>query len=87
MLAPELRVEWTRVGPSEDTLQRVLPFILERVGLDSGALCFSVCKSWQAGMNARAFCNKTVQVCATLAEDRDGYRLRQNQQRRLDASG
>jgi len=32
------RVEWTRVGPSEDTLQRVLPLVLERVMPEWGVL-------------------------------------------------
>ena len=40
----EFRVEWTRVGPSEDTLQRVLPLLLERVGAEGAALLFQVCK-------------------------------------------
>jgi len=40
----ECRVEWTRVGPSEDALQRVLPLLLERVGAEGAALLFQVCK-------------------------------------------
>jgi hypothetical protein len=38
------RVEWTRVGPSEDTLQRVLPLVLERVGPEWAAQLCQVCK-------------------------------------------
>ena len=40
----ECRVEWTRVGPSEDTLQRVLPFVVERVGPVGAVQLFQVCK-------------------------------------------
>jgi hypothetical protein len=36
------KVEWTRVGPSEDTLQRVLPLVLERVEAEGAAQCFQV---------------------------------------------
>ena len=38
----ECRVEWTRVGPSKDTLQRVLPMVLERLELEGASLCFQV---------------------------------------------
>ena len=41
----DFRVEWTRVGPSEDTLQQVLPLVLERLGPEGASLCFQVCKS------------------------------------------
>jgi hypothetical protein len=41
----ECRMEWTRVGPSEDTLQQVLPLVLERLGPEGASLCFQVCKS------------------------------------------
>ena len=98
------------VGPSEDTLQRVLALILGRVGLgpsllgESGALLrrmFNTCKIWRREMQTCGFCNKTVQLCSTLAQDWDGNtawdystpaqrsnveRLRQNALRRLDAS-
>jgi len=40
----ECRVEWTRVGPNKDTLQRVLPLLLERVGAEGAAQFFQVCK-------------------------------------------
>ena len=40
----ECRVEWTRVGPNKDTLQRVLPLLLERVGLEGAAQLFQVCR-------------------------------------------
>jgi len=38
------RVEWTRVGPSEDTLQRVLPFVLERLEPEGAVQLFQVRK-------------------------------------------
>jgi len=40
----ECRVDWARVGPIEDTLQRVLPLLLERVGLEGAARLFQVCR-------------------------------------------
>ena len=99
-----------RVGPSEDTLQRVLALILGRVGLGpsllggSGALLwrvFNTCKTWRRELETLGFCNRTVQLCSTLAQGWDGNtayldstpaqrrnveRLRQNALRRLDAS-
>ena len=82
----EVRVEWTRVGPSKDTLQRVLPLVLERVGPAGGLQCFLVCKSWRRELEARGFCSKTVHLCSTLAGGRDAERLGKNVQQRLDAS-
>jgi len=41
------RVEWTRVGPSEDTLHRVLPLVLARLGgleTEGAVQLFQVCK-------------------------------------------
>ena len=40
----DCRVEWTRVGPSEDTMQRVLPLLLERVGPEGAVNFFQVRK-------------------------------------------
>jgi hypothetical protein len=87
----ECRVEWTRVGPSEDTLQRVLPLLLERVGAEGAvhcflAQCFHVCKSWRRELEAWSFCNTTVQLCSALAGGGDADRLQQNALRRLTAS-
>ena len=82
----ELSVEWTRVGPSEDTLQRVLPLVLERVGPAGGLQCFLVCKSWRRQLEARGVCSKTVQLCSALSVVGYGERIRQNARRKLDAS-
>jgi hypothetical protein len=38
------RVEWTRVGPSEDTLHRVLPLVLERLEPEGALHLFQVRK-------------------------------------------
>ena len=87
----ECRVEWTRVGPSEDTLQQVLPLLLERVG-PGGAVhyflapCFYVCKSWRRELEARGFCSTTVQLCSELAGGGDAECFLQNAVRRLNAS-
>ena len=75
-----------RAVPSEDTLQRVLPLLLERVEPEGGAQCFLVCKSWRWEMEARGFCNKTVQLCWNLAEGGQVARLWEYAQRRRDAS-
>ena len=40
----ECRVEWTRVGPSEDTLHRVLPLVLQRLEPQGAIQLFQVCK-------------------------------------------
>jgi hypothetical protein len=61
------QVQWTRVGPSEDTLHGVLPLVLERVGQD-GAVCYRVCKPWRRELEARGFCNRTFRLCAALAK-------------------
>ena len=85
-----LRVDWTRVGPSKDTLQRVLPMVLDRVGPAGGVQCFLVCKSWRSELEERGLCSKTVQLCSAIAEENvegwDRGRLGQNAKRRLDAS-
>jgi hypothetical protein len=65
------KVRWTRVGPSDDTLQRVLPLVLDRVGPEGGAKCLLVCKSWRREMEARGVCTKTLQLCSALAEGGD----------------
>jgi hypothetical protein len=36
----EFSVAWTRVGPSNDTLQQVLSFVLQHVKPEGAALCF-----------------------------------------------
>ena len=82
----ECRVAWTQVGPSKDTLQRVLPLVLERVEPDGAAKCWFVCKSWRRELEARGCCSKTVQMCSALAGSADAERFQQNAQRRLDAS-
>ena len=75
----------TRVGPTDDTLQRVLPFVV--VDKDPEVLwwCFSVCKSWRQELLARGFCHRTFRVCWALAEGRK-IKLGQNALQRLNAS-
>ena len=63
----DFRLELPRVGPSDHTLQGVLPLVLERVGPEGGARCFLVCKSWRRELEARGFCYRTYQLCSTLA--------------------
>jgi len=73
-------------GPSEDTLQRMLPLVLERLEPGGAAQCSFVCKVWRQECQARGICNRTIQLCLALAEGGDVERLKQNVMRRLDAS-
>jgi len=41
-------VEWTRVGPSEDTLHRVLPLVLNHLEPEGAVQLFQVCKPPQS---------------------------------------
>jgi WD40 repeat protein len=75
-----------RVVPSDDTLQQVLHFVLERVELDGAVLCFQVCKSWRRELEGQGFCIKTTQICSALAKGGDAGRLGQNALRRVNAS-
>ncbi|KAJ1491397.1 quinon protein alcohol dehydrogenase-like superfamily [Baffinella frigidus] len=72
--------------PSEDTLQRLLPLLLERVEPEGAALLLDVCKEWRREMEARGFCSKTVQLCSALAGGGDFQSLGQIALRRLHAS-
>ena len=72
---------------SADTLQRVLPLVLERVEPEGAALFIDVCREWRRELEARGFCSKTVQLCSALARGGgDIQRLEQIALRRLDAS-
>ncbi|KAJ1488719.1 hypothetical protein T484DRAFT_3590872 [Baffinella frigidus] len=67
----DFKVGQLKVGASEDTLQRVLPFLIERVEPEGAAHLFQVCKPWRREMEARGFCNRTVQLCSAMAGDGD----------------
>jgi len=54
-------------GPSEDTLRRLLPFLVEHVGPEAVLLLFQTCKPWRDELEARGFCHRTLQLCWTLA--------------------
>ena len=88
----EFELEQLLVGPSEDTLQRVLPLILERV-TEGAAKCFQTCRSWRREMEDRGCCQRTLQLCSILAKkdaqhDTDHVleRLGRNALRRLNES-
>jgi hypothetical protein len=84
----DVMVEWVRVGPSEDTLQQVLPLLLEHVQPEGAAQLYQVCKPWRRELKVRGFCNRTVQLCLALAEDghySNFSRVRMNVLRRLRA--
>ena len=65
----DVRLGRTRVGPSVDTLQRVLPFVLGRRALGGAAQCYQICRPWRQQLEARGFCNKTFQLCSKLAAE------------------
>ena len=75
-----------RVGPSNDTLQRVLSSVLELVGPEAAVDCFNVCQTWRLQMVELGVSRKTVQLCSTLAEGGNVEHLGQHAQRRLDVS-
>jgi hypothetical protein len=79
----DVRVVQAHAAPNEDTLQRVLPLVLEHIGAVWGWQCFRVCKSWRRELEARGVCSKTVQLCCNLAGG-NGKRLRQKARQRLD---
>jgi hypothetical protein len=58
----------TRVGSSDDTLQRVLPFVVEHVGAAAVLRCSQACKPWRLELEARGFCHKTLKICSTLSQ-------------------
>jgi hypothetical protein len=54
----DFRVELTRAGPNEDTLQLVLPLLLEHVEPEPATLLFQVCKApWRHGASATRRCS------------------------------
>jgi len=82
----EFRLGRTRVGPSDDTLQRVIPFVVEHVGAAAVLRCSQACKPWQLELEARGFCYKTLQLCLTLAQGEGFHHLQRNVLQRLNAS-
>ena len=84
----EFRLGKTRVGPSDDTLQRMLPFVVEHVGAAAVLRCSQACKPWRLELEARGFCHRTVKLCLTLAEGDDlrNEHLQRNVLQRLNAS-
>jgi len=73
-------------GPSDDTLQRVLPLVFERVVAERGGQCFRVCKSWRLEMKEIGFCYTTHQLCSTLSQGGKLPHLAQNAVERLGAN-
>ena len=73
-------------GPSEDTLQRVLPVFLDLVTPAAVWLCYHVCKGWMQVLEGRGMCRRTTQLCSTLAQDGTHATLAQNALQRLRGS-
>jgi len=82
----EFRLERTCVGPSDDTLQRMLPFVVEHVGAAAVLRCSQACKPWRLELEARGFCHKTLRLCLTLAQGEEFEHLQRNMLQRLNAS-
>ncbi|KAJ1493556.1 quinon protein alcohol dehydrogenase-like superfamily [Baffinella frigidus] len=53
--------------PSEDTLRRLLPFLVEHVGPEVVLLLSQACKPWRHELETRGFCSRTCQLLLTLA--------------------
>ena len=62
----------TRVGLSEDTLQRMLPLLVDSVlphlGPEAVFLCVKASKAWRRELEARGFCRRTFALCLALAQ-------------------
>ena len=57
----------TRVGPSDDTMQRVLPLVLHRMGPEDVWRCVQAFTPWRTELEAQGVCIKTFQLCAQLS--------------------
>ena len=84
--AKEFKLGRTSVGPSDDTLQRLLPFVEEHVGPAALLQCSQACKPWRRELEARGFCPKTLRLCLTLAQGGNLEHQRKIALRRLNAS-
>jgi len=73
----EFRLGRTRVGPSDDTLLQVLPFLVEHVSLASVLRCSQAAKPWRLELEARGFSRQILRLCSTL--DRLGWTRLQRQ--------
>ena len=62
----EFQMARTRVGPSDDTLQRALSIVLVRMEPEVAGNCYQTCTAWRKEMEACGFCYKTYQLCASL---------------------
>jgi len=49
----EFQMARTRVGPSDDTLQRALSIVLARTEPDVAGQCFQTCTAWRQELEAR----------------------------------
>jgi len=73
----EFRLGRTRVGPSDDTLHRVILFVVEGHAAPEVLLLLShTCKAWRRELDP-LFCNTTLQLCSTLAKGDNLERLGQ----------
>ena len=75
----------TRVGPSDDTLQRVLPLLLEHLGPEVAWPCLQTCRAWRRELEARGICRRTLQMCSNLAHDGRLEQLGQKAMKRVRA--
>ena len=84
----EFKLEGTDVGPSDDTVQRILPLLLEQKMHETyllrprvSVLLYRTGKPWRRELEARGFCYKTMHLCLALAgksEPKDDDEEREN---------
>ena len=61
------RMGQTRVGPSDDTLQRLLPLVVQRLGPEDLWRCVLAFKPWRTELEAQGVCIQTFELCAQLS--------------------
>jgi len=57
-------------GPSDDTLQRVLPLVVRLLEPGEVLQCFQASKAWRRELEERGFCHKTLLLYSNLAQGR-----------------
>ena len=67
----EFRLGRTTLGPSNDTLQRVLPFLVEHCSLASVVRCSQASKTWKLELLEQGFFPHIVRLCSTLSGPAD----------------
>ena len=80
----EFRLGRTRLGPSDDTLQRVLAVVVAHVDPESVRRCCLACKPWRRELETQGFCLKTFQLWLTVSQRKSHSSFHQAGQRACD---